>query len=141
MHRIIVAGLAAAFLAGCARTADIVPLDAAATAAGIPKVDMTLYGVGYGPVTMTMPNGEVLKGHYQLSMGGSVSTGFATASGPSGSAFVSGSSTTIPMSGGFVLQATGNRGTSIACQGSAGGLGHGSTVCVTNHGAHYQLMF
>ena len=128
-------------LVGCARTADIVPLDAAATAAGIPKVDMTLYGVGYGPVTMTMPDGEVLTGHYQLAMGGAVTTGFATATGPGGTAFANGTAITVPMNGGFTLQATGNRGTSIACQGSAGGLGHGSTVCVTNHGAHYQLVF
>jgi opacity protein-like surface antigen len=141
MKHFLLIAVAAALLAGCARTADVVPLDDAATAAGIPKIDMTLYGTGYGPVTVTMPDGEVLTGHYQLSLSGMVSSGSATATGSSGSATVSGSAIAMPTTGSFVLQAVGNHGTSISCRGEAGGLGHGSTVCVTNHGAHYQLIF
>ncbi len=141
MMRLVLIAAFAAILSGCARSADIMPLDDAARTIGVPKVDMELYGTGYGPVTVTMPDGEILTGHYQLAIGGTVSSGFATATGPGGSAFASGAATTVPINNPFILQATGNRGTSISCQGSAGGLGHGNTVCVTNRGAHYQLVF
>jgi len=117
------------------------PLNAAATAAGIPKLDLTLYGTGYGPAIMTMPDGEVLQGHYRLAVGGAVSSGYATAVGPRGAATVSTTATTTPMQNPFTLQAAGNRGTTMTCQGSAGGLGHGDAVCSTNHGAQYQMMF
>jgi hypothetical protein len=43
----------------------MVPLNDAANAAGIPKLDVALYGTGYGPATVTMPDGEVLNGHSQ----------------------------------------------------------------------------
>lgn len=46
-------------LAGCARQADMVPINDAAVAAGIPKLETMLYGTGYGPVTVTMGDGEV----------------------------------------------------------------------------------
>lgn len=128
-------------VAGCARSADIVPLNDAANAVGIPKMDLQLYGTGHGPVTVTMPDGEVLTGHYRLMLGGAVATGFGTAYGPRGTAFATGSSTIIPTSGAFALQAVGNRGTTIACQGTAGGMGHGTMACATNHGAQYQVMF
>jgi hypothetical protein len=52
-------------LAGCAREADMVPLNDAANAAGIPKLDVALYGTGYGPATVTMPDGEALNGQSQ----------------------------------------------------------------------------
>lgn len=128
-------------LAACARNADIAPLNATAVATGTPRVDLTLYGTGYGPATMTMPDGEVLQGHYRLAVGGAVSSGYATAVGPYGAATVSSSAVTTPMQNPFTLQATGNRGTTITCQGSAGGLGHGDAICSTNRGAQYQMMF
>jgi hypothetical protein len=128
-------------LAGCAREADMVPLNDVANAAGIPKLDVALYGTGYGPATVTMPDGEVLNGHYRLAVGGAVATGFATASGPRGTAFATGSSSVVPMQNPFMLQVAGKGGTTMICEGSAGGLGHGGAVCTTNHGAQYQMMF
>jgi hypothetical protein len=83
----------------------------------------------------------VLNGHYRLAVGGAVATGFATASGPRGTAFASGSSSVVPMQNPFMLQAAGKGGTTMTCEGSAGGLGHGGAVCTTNHGAQYQMMF
>ena len=128
-------------LAGCARNADMVPLNDAANATGVPRIDIALYGTGYGPATVTMPDGEVLNGHYHLAIGGAFATGFGTASGVRGAAVVSGSSSVIPMQNPFMLQATGNRGTTMTCQGSAGGMGHGEATCDTNRGAQYQMMF
>src|ERR1700681_824204 len=97
-------------LAGCTplavfREADMVPAHEAANAAGIPKISLVLYGTGYGPATVTMPDGDVLNGHYRLAVGGAVATGFATASGPRGPAFASGSSSVVPMQNPFMLQA------------------------------------
>ena len=128
-------------LAACARQADMVPLNDAANAAGVPKLNATLYGTGFGPTTVTMPDGEVLSGHYRLAIGGVSSVGFATASGPRGTAIVGGSSSVTPMQNPFTLQAAGVRGTTMICQGSAGGLGHGDAICETNHGARYQMLF
>ena len=127
--------------AACSRTAEMVPLNDAANALGIPRLDATLYGTGYGPVTVTMPNGEVLNGHYRLIMGGSVTTASATAYTPRGSAFATGTAVSTPINNPFTAQAVGNRGTSMICQGSGGGMGHGDAVCTTNSGAQYQMMF
>jgi hypothetical protein len=102
---------------------------------------MSLYGIGYGPVTLKMRNGEILNGHYRLAVGGAVATGFGGASGPRGTTVVSGSSSVIPMQNPFMLQAAGAQGTTMTCEGSAGGLGHGGAICSTNRGAQYQMMF
>lgn len=125
-------------LAGCGRAVEMVPLNDAASALGIPRMDVALYGTGYGPAVATMPSGEVLSGHYRLAIGGAVSNGFATAYTPRGSAIVSETAVSTPLQNPFTLQATGNRGTTMTCSGSAGGLGHGDAVCTTNSGA---LMF
>jgi hypothetical protein len=128
-------------LASCARDADMVPLNDVANAVGIPKLDVALYGTGYGPATVTMPDGEVLNGHYHLAIGGAVSTGFGVASDRKGTVVVSDSSAIVPMQNPFMLQAAGKRGTTMTCEGTAGGLGHGGAVCSTNSGAQYQMMF
>jgi hypothetical protein len=143
LHRnvasVIIAG---GLLTGCARTADMMPLNDAATVLGIPKLDVALYGTGYGPATVTMPDGEILNGHYHLAIGGAVSTGFGVASSRRGIVVASDSSNVVPMQNPFMLQAAGGLGgTTMTCEGSAGGLGHGGAVCTTNRGAQYQMMF
>ena len=128
-------------VSGCARDADMVALNDVGQATGIPKLNVALYGTGYGPATVTMPDGEVLNGHYHLAMGGAVATGYGVASGPPGTAVVGATTSVVPMQNPFMLQATGGKGTTMTCQGSAGGLGHGEAVCSTNGGAQYQMMF
>ena len=141
MRSLLILTFTLAALGGCARQADMVPLNDAASATGIPKLDVALYGTGYGPAVVTMPDGEVLSGHYRLAVGGANAVGFATATGPSGSGVASGTSSVISMQNPFTLQAAGSRGTAMVCQGSAGGLGHGGAICETNRGARYQMMF
>ena len=119
----------------------MVPLNDAARATGIPKIDLELYGTGYGPAVITMADGEILKGNYRLAVGGAVSTGFATVNGPRGTSVASGSSSAIPMQNPFTVQAIGSHGTTMICQGTAGGFGHGDAVCISDHGAQYQMMF
>jgi hypothetical protein len=128
-------------LSACARDADMVPLNDAANALGVPKLDVALYGTGYGPATVTMPDGEILNGHYHLAVGGAVSSSLGVASGRRGTMVVSDTSTMVPMQNPFMLQAAGKRGTTMTCEGSAGGMGHGEAVCATNNGAQYQMMF
>jgi hypothetical protein len=135
---LLIAGLA---LIGCAREADMVPLNDAANAAGIPRLDVALYGTGYGPATVTMADGEVLNGHYHLAIGGAVAVGFGTVSGPRGSMVGSSVASMAPMQNPFTLQAIGRAGTTMTCEGSAGGMGHGECICITNRGAQYQMMF
>ena len=141
MRSVLVAVVLCVGIAACSRAADMVPLNDTATATGIPKMDATLYGTGYGPVTVTMPSGEILNGHYRLAVGGSVTTGVATAYTPRSSAVATGTAVSTPINNPFVLQATGARGTTMVCQGSGGGMGHGDAVCTTNSGAQYQMMF
>ena len=119
----------------------MIPLNPAAVTTGIPALAATLYGTGYGPATVTMPDGEILNGHYRLIIGGAISNGFASASGPRGSAFASASAMSVPFENPFVLTVSGAHGTTMICNGSGGGAGHVSALCETNHGAQYQMMF
>ncbi len=119
----------------------MIPLNAAASAAGVPVLAATLYGTGYGPAVVTMPDGEVLNGHYRLIIGGTISSGFASASGPRGNALASGSAMSMQLENPFLLSVVGNRGTTMICNGSGGGAGHATAVCETNHGTQYQMMF
>ena len=123
MRSFLLLTLTLAAAGACARDADMVPLNEAANAVGIPKLNTTLTGTGYGPVTVTMPDGEVLSGHWRSAAGGASAIGFATMKGPRGVSIVSSSSSVVPLQNAFTLQATGNRGTTMVCQGSAGGLG------------------
>lgn len=92
-------------VAGCARAVEMVPLNDAAAAASSPKMDMTFYGTEDGPGTVTMPSGEVLNGHYRLAIGGTVATGYATASTPKGSTVATGSAVSSPINNPFRLRA------------------------------------
>ena len=59
---------------------------------GSPRFEFVRQGVNHGPVTITMPDGEVLNGRYQVIQGGAVTLRSASAFRTSGSAFASGSS-------------------------------------------------
>ncbi len=133
--------IVALLLSGCGRAVSMVPLNDAAAAAGNPKMDLTLYGTGYGPAVVTMPNGDVLNGNYRLAVGGVVTSGTAVAYTARRSAVASGTAVSTSLQNPFTLQAAGSRGVSIVCSGSAGGMGHGDAVCTTNNGAQYQMMF
>lgn len=124
--------LSAAGLLGCTSQARIYPMDDAALKAGAPKIEFTQYGLGRGPVTITMPDGEILKGEFQVTDSATIGTGVvgltsvtAMSSGPSA----------------VVLAATGDRGTIINCEGTTDIMGHGSGICSTNKGRKYRVMF
>jgi len=131
--RMIAAAISLSVLYGCADTARMYPMDDAAMSAGVPKLDFVKQGLGHGPVTVTMPDGEILKGEYQLTDNTAVGVGFAG----------SHTATAIGVGSGrhVVINATGPRGTILNCDGTADIGGKGSGVCETNRGAHYRVMY
>ena len=108
-------------LVGCAGTADTFPLNDAAKRLGPVRVSFTRTGIGSGPVTITMPNGEVLTGEYRVAFGSSEAFAFSG----------SHSASAIVISDGPVqFVATGPK-TQMLCRGTSTPMGHGSGECQT----------
>jgi hypothetical protein len=130
--KIIAIAVSSAVLSGCADTARVFPMDDVAMASGTPKVEFVRQGMGRGPVTVTMPDGEILSGEYQITENAAIGVGFAGTH----------TATAIGMGSGrrVVISANGAR-TIMNCDGTADIGGHGSGVCESNHGAHYRVMF
>jgi hypothetical protein len=131
--RIIIVVVAAGLCAGCADQARIYLLDPAAMQAGTPKIEFVRQGLGRGPVTVTMPDGEILRGEYQVTENAAVGFGFA--GGRTATAIGYGSGRPV------VISATGDRGTILNCEGTADVGGHGSGICQTSQGHRYRVMF
>lgn len=62
MLRFIFALCISGTLGACTDSARVFPLDPASAQAGVPKIDFVRRGIGRGPVTITMPDGEILQG-------------------------------------------------------------------------------
>lgn len=117
-----------AFAGGCTDTADMFPMNEQAQAMGTPHVEFRR-GLPHGPVTVTMPTGEVLTGSFQVAIGG----GTVTAFGAGGSATAVG----VSAGGNFFAAASGPK-TSLVCRGNVS-FGHGGGECRTQNGALYQI--
>ncbi len=118
-------------LAGCIEVGQVIPLDETAKAIGVPRIEIVLHNTAHGGVGITMPDGEILQGEYQILS----SAAFAMA--PSGQYAATG----LPIGSRHVaVQATGIR-TTMSCDGLANAQGHGSAECQTNIGAHYRVLF
>jgi hypothetical protein len=122
----------AVVVGACTDQARVFPLDPTAMTAGIPKIEFVRQGLGRGPVTVTMPDGEILKGEYQVTENAAIGVGFSGAQTYSAIGFGSGR--------GVVLSATGEH-TIINCDGTADIGGHGSGTCQTSQGNKYRIMF
>jgi hypothetical protein len=122
----------AMMLAGCTIEARVFPLDAPTMAAGTPKIEFVRQGAQNGPVTVTMPDGEILKGEFQVTENASVGFGFAGSQTFSTVGFGSGRA--------VVASATGPR-TVMNCEGTADIGSHGSVICQTSQGNKYRVMF
>jgi hypothetical protein len=131
--RIIVVAAVGTLCVACADQARIYPLDDAAMRAGTPKIEFVRQGLGRGPVTVTMPDGEILRGEYQVTENAAVGFGFSGTRSATAIAYGSGRP--------VVISATGDRGTILNCEGSADIGGHGSGICETNRGNKYRVMF
>jgi hypothetical protein len=98
-----------------------------------PKIEFVRQGIGRGPVTVTMPDGEILKGEYQITENAAIGVGLSGARTATAIGYGSGRP--------VVISATGERGTIMNCEGAADIGGHGSGVCETNKGGKYRVMF
>jgi len=87
--------LIALVVGGCTATAEVGALNDKARQVGLPKMEFVKQGTGGGPVTVTMPDGEVLHGRYGVATDGVVGIGSGTAFGPRGSAYYTSTSTFI----------------------------------------------
>jgi hypothetical protein len=100
--------------------------------AGTPTIEFVRRGLDSGPVTVTMPDGEILHGEYQVTENAAI--GFAMSGARTATAVGSGGSA-------VAISATGDRGTIMNCDATADIGGHGSGICQTNHGTRYRVMF
>jgi hypothetical protein len=116
-------------LCGCTDTADVFPMNAAAHDLGRIKLSFVRTGIGRGPVTITMADGEVLTGEYRVAFSGSV--GMAFSGGRSASAIVIGD-------GPVQFVATGPK-TELLCRGTSTPMGHGNGQCQTYEGAVWNV--
>jgi hypothetical protein len=128
---LVIALSLAGFLAGCIEVGQMIPLDETAKLIGTPNIEIALHQTAHGGVGVTMPDGEILQGEYQV---------LESASGgitPSGQY----ASTGLPVGSRHVfVRATGPR-TEMSCDGLTNGQGHGSAACEMSSGAHYRVLF
>jgi hypothetical protein len=116
-------------VAGCSDSADVFPMNEPAKRLGPIKISFLRTGIGSGPVTITMADGEVLTGGYRVAFGGAVGTAFA--GGTSASAI-------IIQDGPVQFVAAGPK-TQILCRGNSSPFGHGNGQCQTFEGAVWAV--
>jgi hypothetical protein len=116
-------------LGGCTGTVDTFPLNAAAKQLGPIKATFVRTGMGSGPVTITMNDGEVLTGEYRVAFG--TSQGFAFSGTRSASVLVI-------TDGPVQFVATGPK-TQLLCRGVSSTMGHGNGQCQTYDGAVWAM--
>lgn len=129
-------------LCGCSREARLYPANPDA-GAGLLKARFTDSGMGKGPIEITMPDGEVLKGEFSTTDTSSYGFGTAIASSArAGPIIATGSSTAVAGSMPGVVTAIGPNGTSIRCEYQVNTFsGSGTGSCQTNRGAMYDIHF
>ena len=120
-------------LAACAESANTYPVNQAAFQIGLINIQFTTYGTGSGPITATLPNGEILKGNYAVTDDGTFSViadRFGTASAYS-------------TSGGKPVEADATDGkVTLSCALRVSFGGHGGGACgLEPTGAIYRTTF
>lgn len=115
--------------AACTDTADTFPLNDAAKRLGPVQVLFERTGIGSGPVTITMADGEELKGRYRVAFGGGQA--FAFSGGQT-------ASTLVITDGPVQFVATGPK-TQMLCRGTSSTMGHGNGQCQTYEGALWAV--
>jgi hypothetical protein len=116
-------------LIGCTDTADTFPLNTAAKQLGPLKATFLRTGIGRGPVTITMADGEMLKGEYRVAFGSAQGFGFSGSQSASALIITDG-----PVQ--FVV--TGPK-TQMLCRGQSSTMGHGNGQCQTYEGAVWAI--
>lgn len=138
---LIIVSALATLISACSREASLYPSNATA-GTGLIKAKFTDSGMGKGPIEITMPDGEVLKGEFSTTDNTTYGFGSGWASNGRTSAVASGSSTVVQGSKPGVATAIGPSGTTLRCDYAVNSFsGGGSGKCWTNKGAEYDLHF
>jgi hypothetical protein len=125
----LVAMTGALLISGCTDTADMFPLNAPAQHLGPVKASFVRTGIGRGPITITMADGEDLKGEYRVAFASSAGMAFSGTR----------SSSALLISDGPVqFVATGPK-TQMLCRGTSSTMGHGNGECQTYDGAMWAI--
>lgn len=119
-------------LSNCTDTARVFPMNQVAMTQGVPKFEFVRQGLGRGPVTVTMPDGEILQGEYQITENAAVGIAVAGARTATAIGYGSNRHTVIAVSGPKTI---------MNCDAETDIGGHGSGVCQTGQGAQYRVMF
>jgi hypothetical protein len=125
----LLATIAALVIAACTDSADVFLLNEAAKQIGSPKISFVRTGTGQGPVTITMPDDEVLTGNYRVAFGGGEAMTFA------GSQVA----TTLLITDGPVQFVASGPKTQVLCRGASSTTGHGNGQCQTVDGALWAV--
>jgi hypothetical protein len=121
--------LALIAVAACTDTADVFPLNAAAQHLGPVRVAFVRPGVGRGPVTITMADGEELKGEYRVAFSSASAMAFSGTR----------SSSALVISDGPVQFVVTGPKTQMLCRGTSSTMGHGNGECQTYDGALWAM--
>jgi hypothetical protein len=116
-------------LPGCTDSADTFPLNDAAKNRGRIQVSFVRTGVGRGPVTITMADGEVLTGEYRVAFGGAAAMAFSAPA----------SASALVIQDGPVQFVANGPKTEILCRGTSTPMGHGNGQCQTFEGAVWAV--
>jgi hypothetical protein len=122
------------------------PANETALRGGVLTAHLTRQAGSAGPVTFTMPDGEILTGRYTLFLGGSVSFGGLYSSMYSARGVATGSAFStafaIPSGSPAVADAVGPKGTTIHCEVyNNNWTNHGAGACEVSTGARYRLQY
>jgi hypothetical protein len=139
----VAVAVAVVSLAACTASGNMFPLNDQAQQLGVPTFEFVRQGIDRGPVTVVMPDGEVLHGRYQVARDATFGLGFGKFSSIGTRGAVSGFSnaTVVGVGGGTAFASVIGPKTTINCQLTVDLGGHGGGMCATPQGAQYQLMF
>ncbi len=129
----------------CSKQARMYPVNDIASQTGVLKAKYIDSGSGGGKISLTMPDGEILKGEYTTVDQSVVGFGSIYKSVyVSGDALGTGSTPAVSISGSHsgMVAMFGNRGTMMQCEYYVGGwAGNGKGACKSSSGAIYRLHF
>jgi hypothetical protein len=128
-------------LPACAREARLYPNNEKANG-GLLNIKFVDSGMGRGPIEVTLPSGELMKGECSTTDTSAYGFGSAISVSGSRSAIATGSTVSTPGHMPGVASLVGDAGTTMHCEYTVNSLtGSGSGVCQTNKGAVYRLHF
>jgi hypothetical protein len=152
MRARIFALVIAALASACQMGATLYPVNDEARTLGMLRATYTAQGIDAGPLSVTLPTGEVLAGEYRIVRNGDISfelasaKSFASARSGKQSAHAGAAATTaalsIPAGANGMAVMYGDRGTSAECALVMDTLtGKGAGTCQLSNGAEYRIVW